>query len=333
MQEPSAPTCLTFHFGNCQYEADLRLLTDGERTSRLRPQAAKLLELLLMHPDRVVSRDEIRHELWGDEYVVEYDLGIAACIKQLRHELRDTATNPRYIETIPRRGYHFICKVSHRIEKYSNKTVIKQEELEQKLDSQDGKSIDNQRHNKALVMFAALAFLLVLVAIVFWYISELNASKSKVMLAVLPFDVLLEGSNQEILRHALLDDLITEFGTAIPNRLGVISRTSAFGVELRSLTAAEIGGALSVDYVLDGSVRRVDEQWLVSVSVASVEDDSFVWGAVIDLPSTHPALSRKLAQRIREDLLRVLFPGELLPGPEIVVEQEELLLEIKMIEP
>jgi serine/threonine protein kinase/DNA-binding winged helix-turn-helix (wHTH) protein len=95
------------------FTLDLRageLWQDGEKI-RLHEQPFQILRMLLVHPGEVVTREEIRQKLWPNGTIVEFDHSINAAIKKLRSALRDSAENPRYIETLARRGYRFICPV------------------------------------------------------------------------------------------------------------------------------------------------------------------------------------------------------------------------------
>ena len=78
---------------------------------RLQPQPFKVLALLLENPGEVVTRDEIQKKVWGDDTFVDFEHGLNFCIKQIRQALNDDADAPRYVETLPRRGYRFIAPV------------------------------------------------------------------------------------------------------------------------------------------------------------------------------------------------------------------------------
>jgi len=100
------PVC---RFGN--YELDRRTLElskSGEKI-KLAPQPARMLALLASRPGELVSRDEIRRELWGEETFVDFDRNLNYCLTCIRDALGDTARSPRYIETLSRRGYRFIA--------------------------------------------------------------------------------------------------------------------------------------------------------------------------------------------------------------------------------
>jgi TolB-like protein len=78
---------------------------------RLQEQPLQILQILLEHPDELVAREELRRRVWPTDTFVDFDHGINNAIKRLREVLGDTAEKPRYIETIPRRGYRFVEKI------------------------------------------------------------------------------------------------------------------------------------------------------------------------------------------------------------------------------
>src|SRR4051795_6873835 len=79
---------------------------------RLQEQPLQVLQVLLEHPGEVVTREELQKRVWPSDTFVDFDHGIYNAIKRLRETLGDTAETPRFIETIPRRGYRFIGPVN-----------------------------------------------------------------------------------------------------------------------------------------------------------------------------------------------------------------------------
>src|SRR5438309_7668042 len=75
---------------------------------RLQEQPLQILQILLQHPGEVVTREELRKRVWPTDTFVDFDHGINNAVKRLREALGDTAETPRYIETLPRRGYRFV---------------------------------------------------------------------------------------------------------------------------------------------------------------------------------------------------------------------------------
>ncbi len=95
------------------FEVDFRageLLKNGRRI-RLQDQPLQVLAMLLEHRGSVVTRDEFRQKLWPNDTFVDFDHGLNNAINRLRDTLNDSAEAPRFIETLPRRGYRFICQV------------------------------------------------------------------------------------------------------------------------------------------------------------------------------------------------------------------------------
>ncbi len=95
-------------FDDFVLDVDTGELRKNGRTQKLHPQPAQLLELLVRRDGEIVRRQDIQEALWSDDTYVDYDTGINSCIRQIRTALGDDAEQPRYIETVPRRGYRFI---------------------------------------------------------------------------------------------------------------------------------------------------------------------------------------------------------------------------------
>jgi len=87
------------------------LRRDGKVRTRLREQAARVLVMLLERPRDLVTREELRERLWASDTFVDFDHGVNTAVNQLRNALGDEAANPRFIQTLPRKGYRFIAPV------------------------------------------------------------------------------------------------------------------------------------------------------------------------------------------------------------------------------
>src|SRR5579863_8064355 len=92
------------------FEIDLAAITllKGGLRIRLSGQPFRILALLVSRPGQVISQEEFRKEIWGDSTFVDFEHSLHAAVNKLRSALRDSAENPRYIETLPGRGYRFI---------------------------------------------------------------------------------------------------------------------------------------------------------------------------------------------------------------------------------
>ena len=109
---PPEKSARHYHFGDFELvTSPLELRREGER-QELAPQPARLLELLVANAGRVVSREEIRKSLWGEDVHVDHERGINFNIRQIRAVLGDDSSRPRFIETVPRQGYRFVAPLS-----------------------------------------------------------------------------------------------------------------------------------------------------------------------------------------------------------------------------
>jgi cholera toxin transcriptional activator len=100
-----------FRFGVFEFDTSGELRREGKKEPRLRDQAVQVLSMLLERPREVVTREELRERLWLSDTFVDFDHGLNTAINQLRNALGDSATSPRFIQTVPRRGYRFIAPV------------------------------------------------------------------------------------------------------------------------------------------------------------------------------------------------------------------------------
>jgi len=104
----------TITFGMFAFDPDSGVLTREGRPVRLQPQPARVLGILVAHAGDVVARETLRQQVWADGTFVDFERGLNFCIAQIRSALGDSADSPRFIETLPRRGYRFIAPVGKR---------------------------------------------------------------------------------------------------------------------------------------------------------------------------------------------------------------------------
>jgi DNA-binding winged helix-turn-helix (wHTH) protein/TolB-like protein len=103
---------MTYKFGAFEFDAGSGALRKGGRAVALEPQPAKALALLLANGGEIVSREELRDAVWGADTHVDFDRGIAYCISQIRTALGDSGDNPRFVQTVPKRGFKFIAPLA-----------------------------------------------------------------------------------------------------------------------------------------------------------------------------------------------------------------------------
>jgi cholera toxin transcriptional activator len=109
--EPATIPNRVFRFGLYEADAAAGELRKNGRKLKLQEQPFRVLVLLLERPSSVVTREEVRQALWPADTFVDFDHGLNTAVNKLRDALDDTASNPRFIETLARRGYRFIAPV------------------------------------------------------------------------------------------------------------------------------------------------------------------------------------------------------------------------------
>ena len=105
------PTSRIVRFGVFELEVETGDLWKAGHRIRLQEQSRQVLLMLLARPGELVTREEVRAALWPDDTFVDFDAGLNVVVNRIRHVLNDSASSPRYIETLPRRGYRFIAPV------------------------------------------------------------------------------------------------------------------------------------------------------------------------------------------------------------------------------
>src|SRR5437667_5429339 len=116
-------------FGAFELDQDAGELRKQGTRMKLQEQPLQMLQVLLQRPGEVVTREELQQKIWPSDTFVDFDHGINNAIKRLREALGDAAETPRYIETLPRRGYRFIGKIERETPKFRSLAVLPLENL------------------------------------------------------------------------------------------------------------------------------------------------------------------------------------------------------------
>lgn len=246
------------------------------RKVRLQEQPFRVLAMLLERPGEIITREELQVRIWPADTFVGFDEGINTAVRKLRVAFGDSADNPRFIETIPRRGYRFVAPV--------HDAVADPPELSENV-AVGGAAAELPRARsrsirRLVVTWSTAALLVVLAGVTYfrrWHSPTNSAVHKRVMLAVLPFQNMSNDPTQEYFSDGLTEETITDLGQLSPEQLGVIARTSAMAYKRTNKTVSQIGHELGVDYVLEGSVRREGGQARVSAQLIRVSDQTHLW--------------------------------------------------------
>lgn len=309
MPEPSR---VRYAFGQYVFDPRSGELNDGQKTVQLRPQVAKLLDLLLRNANNTVSREEIKNHLWGVNIVVEFEEGISACVRQLRIALNDGAAGTRYIQTISRRGYKFVFPVS--TTDADAPTVPRPAAVPAPLPTPPAAPSPPRPgagHRAAILLSVAAAVVVVVVLLAqrpggLFSPAETNPP---IVVAVLPFSNLSQSPDNTTLGASVANEVISLLGPISPNRMGVIASTSTAHYVKGNDTIKQIGQELGANYVLEGSITQEARTVHVSTRLIRVADQSYVWGDEYDLDTNYSGASyRQLVIRIATQVATLLAP-------------------------
>jgi TolB-like protein/DNA-binding winged helix-turn-helix (wHTH) protein len=241
----------------------------------LQEQPFRVLVMLLERPGEVVTREGLQARLWPADTYVSFDEGLNTAIRKLRVAFGDSAENPRFIETIPRRGYRFVAPVHETAAGASQPSEITAAYL-----PAEEPGIRGGNLSWLVVGLSSAALLAILAGAVYLLRSRPSSesvSQKRVMLAVLPFLNMSNDPSQEYFSDGLTEETITDLGQLSPVHLGVVARTSAMAYKHTNKSVSQIGRELGVDYILEGSVRREGGEARVSAQLIRVSDQTHLW--------------------------------------------------------
>jgi TolB-like protein/DNA-binding winged helix-turn-helix (wHTH) protein/Tfp pilus assembly protein PilF len=286
------PTPRVVRFG--VFELDRRsgeLRRDGVRV-RLQEQPLRVLDALLAEAGQPVTREALRERLWPGDTFVDFDNGLNRAINRLRAALGDEADNPRFIETLERRGYRFIAPV-HALDVAPPAAA-----------ASTPVSPPRTGHRRAAwAVGAAAAAALVAVLIAFAPSFRRDADRVPIRsLAVLPLANLTGDPAQEYFSDGMTDALITNLAS-LP-ALRVISRQSVMRYKNSARTMPEIGRELGVDGVVEGSVVRSGGRVRITAQLIHAPTDRHLWAHSYERPledvlTLQGELSRAIAEEVR----------------------------------
>ena len=255
-------------FGVFEIQRDARELRKCGVLVKLEDQPFAVLLALLESPGTIVTRDELREIVWPKGTFVDFDKSLTKAVNKIRAALDDSASNPRFVQTVSRRGYRFIAPVAA-----GGEPVPPIPELS---------AVPQPRSTRirALAAVAVLGFAVILAAAF-----DLAGMRTSLLamrsfstiqsLAVLPIVNLTGDPGQDYFADGLTDDLISDLARIESVR--VISYTTTMRYKRSGKSLPEIAGELHVDGVIEGSVQRSKGQVRVNVMLVRAATDRQLW--------------------------------------------------------
>ena len=245
---------------------------NGDGKVILREQPFQVLRMLIESRGKIVTREEIKRKLWPDDTTVDFDHSINVAIGVLRRALGYSANNPQYIETLGRRGYRLLVAP----EWLETSAEVPRAEARRTLPLPGPASLVSRSRWQTTALLGSVAVVLLVAGYFSWqHFRAVPPPRSeKIMLAVLPFQNLTGDPKQEYLADGLTEEMISQLGRLHPEQLGVIARTSVMGYKHSDQRLDQIGHDLSVQYVLENSLRGSGDHLRVTVQLLQVKDQS-----------------------------------------------------------
>lgn len=290
----------TYEFGVFTVELPGGELRKHGTRLKIQERPLQLLIALLERPGEIVSREELRQRLWPDGTFVDFDHNISSAINKLRTVLNDSASHPRFIETVGRRGYRFLADVKRVSRESVTASVSAAPAPSASSASSAAPALQEQKLPEIpiggaklgarfphLWMTVAAAVLLVSLSVAGYFQRRRSAGtgdapSQRVMLAVLPFENLTGDPGQEYFSDGLTEEMIAELGRLNPDHLGVIARTSVMIYKHSPKGLDQIGRELGVQYVIEGSVRRDANHVRITAQLIQVNDQTHLWAREYD---------------------------------------------------
>ena len=300
-----------FRFGLFEFDVATRELRREGALLRLQSQPAQVLCCLVEHAGKVVSREELHRAVWGGETFVDFDRGLNFCIGQIRSALGDDSTTPRYVRTLPKRGYQFIAPV---------------EPIGERIDGNIGERLDrtetiSTKRKFTLTTAALICAALVLVtfsASAGYWLRSWQASKRLPIVAVLRFDNETGDPSMTRFSDGLTDDVVEQLTSLSRGRYEIIGNARILRLPRDQRDLNAIASSLHAGYVVLGQVQSAGAQVRILAHLIRLPDQTHLWVARMDRPIADSlSVESEAAQRVGAEFSeRVVKDSSGSPLPE-----------------
>jgi TolB-like protein/DNA-binding winged helix-turn-helix (wHTH) protein/cytochrome c-type biogenesis protein CcmH/NrfG len=308
MLDPTAPPPRRLRFGVFEFDARAGELRKHGARVRIAGQPLRVLELLLQHPGELVTRAELRNELWPADTFVDFEHNLNTAVKRLRAALGDSADSSRFIETVPRHGYRFLAPVeSVQLARAVEVAAVPAAPLLEEVPGSPATPVIRSAGRRWWPAVALVGVAALVGTVAFWAPRPRPAAPGSIgSIAVLPLQNLSGDPDQEFFADGMTEALILELSRIKPLR--VTSRTSAMHYRKTSKRAPEIARELGVDAIIEGSVQREGNRIRVTVQLIRAADDAHVWSNAYDrqldsILSLHTDVARAIAAEVHTTVM------------------------------
>lgn len=265
---------MTYRFGVFEFDTDQGELRKSGRTVALEPQPAKALALLLARAGEVVGRDDLRDAVWGAGTHVDFDRGLAYCLSQIRSALGDSGENPRFVQTLPKKGYKFIAPVTATAAGPDTGPV-------------PAERVVPPRAGEAFRKWQAVGYAVVGVALVIgWLFSRAAPAglSRRVVIAVSVFDNETGLSEHDRVVAGLADLVVTRLAQMAPAGLDVIGNAAVLRQPRNIRNLKAVAAVVPADYVLLGQLQQGEAGFRFITHVIRLSDEAHLKANRLQFP-------------------------------------------------
>lgn len=250
---------MSYFFGTFTFDpGSLELTREGRRVA-LEPQPARALARLLAGAGELVTREEMRAAIWGDDTHVDYDRGLAYCVGQVRTALGDSGDNPRFVQTLPKRGFRFVAPVAPRPSTPSSSAPTASGNTPPAVPGTD-EPVDGRRSApmqdvpRVTRGMSITAVVLALVGGIWWWTSA--RTPQAITVAVSIFDNETGDPALDAFVLGLSDVVVTHLTGLAPGRIGVIGNAAPLRQPRNIRNLKTLAATLDADFIVLGQLQR-----------------------------------------------------------------------------
>jgi TolB-like protein/DNA-binding winged helix-turn-helix (wHTH) protein len=309
MAPENGPPPRIIRFATFAVDLQTRELRKSGLKIKLHGQPFEVLAMLLEKPGEVVGREQLRERLWPTDTFVDFDHGVNTAINRLREALGDSADNPRFIETLPRRGYRFIVPVESSAPPAQAAPPVSSTVPETlPVPAAEAVKPSGKWKKFAWILAAALLLGLLVAANVGDFRHRLFGGQPRTpvqSIAVLPLVNLSNDVNQDYFADGMTEALTTDLGKI--SALRVISRTSVMQYKGTKKSLPEIARELQVDALVEGTVSRSGNHMRITANLVQASPERHLWAEsyeseVGDILTVQTQVAQSVAREIQVKL-------------------------------
>jgi DNA-binding winged helix-turn-helix (wHTH) protein/TolB-like protein len=259
-----------YRFAEFEFDAPTGELRRDGAVVRVQAQPAQALACLIARAGEVVTREELQRAIWGDETHVDFERGLNFCIGQVRAALEDDADTPRYVRTVPRRGYQFIAAVETEAPSAKDRKT--------RSDARSGPTWS--------VVFAGAATAVVLAFSAGYWLRVRASGRHQPVVAVARFDNESADAGMTRLSDGLTDGVVERLTAVSQGHYDVIGNAAILRVPREQRDLQAIAASLGANYVVLGQVQSKGAQTRILAHLIRLPDQKHLWVVRLDRDAT-----------------------------------------------